>query len=173
MPFTDTSAPKYAGQAFQPTVHHSTPGTCRCRSPTPRTAKVKASADIVRSAASFIVLPFDGGSDVVAALPVEEWRTSRHPLDPCHGLPIGVLAPVEEAGNCTERDEDQEKVLPRYAADHGEQRSATADDRWRKLHAGAADPFQSSRRTYPAPRAWTRGCSRSPCPLRQRERPER
>ncbi|UWU12487.1 hypothetical protein [Sinorhizobium medicae] len=39
--------------------------------PHPWRAKVKASAVIVRSAASFIVLPFDGGSDVVAALPVD------------------------------------------------------------------------------------------------------
>ncbi|WQO48312.1 hypothetical protein U8C32_22295 (plasmid) [Sinorhizobium medicae] len=112
--------------------------------PHPWRAKVKASAVIVRSAASFIVLPFDGGSDIVAALPVDPGndggddsetgrshdearsRTSNHRLDLFRdGLPIGVLAPVEEAGHAAERDKDQEEVLSGYAADLVEQRKCS------------------------------------------------
>ena len=46
-----------------------------------------------------------------------------------HRLPIGVLAPVEEAGDAAERDKDQEKILSRYPANRGEQRSAATNHR--------------------------------------------
>jgi hypothetical protein len=46
-----------------------------------------------------------------------------------HRLRIGVLAPVEEAGDAAERDKDQEKILSRYPANRSEQRSAATNHR--------------------------------------------
>ncbi|WP_162305567.1 hypothetical protein [Sinorhizobium medicae] len=87
--------------------------------------KVKARADIVRSAASFIVLPFDGGSDFVAALPVDpnnygdndgeggrsrdEARRGEHYSIPstCFATAFRSAFLRQKAGDPYERDKDQ------------------------------------------------------------------